>query len=176
MSKETVFYKQMGQCPLCGGDVVKTGRGWKCNCGFTLPAMVANRRLADWEVEVLLAQGRILLDGFATKDMVTFPSVLYITEDGRTMLESKVGICPKCGGNVHVGRRAYNCSNYSDPNILCDFAIWRSISGHDMTVDEVQDILRNGFSSEPLEFFREDGARYTKDLGLKPDKSGVMKL
>ncbi len=176
LREQKTFFKRVGACPICNGDVIKTGRGWKCACGFSLPNIVANRYLADWEVEVLLSRKRILLDGFASKDMVSFPSVLYINEKGEYNLDSKVGTCPKCGGFVHVGRRAYNCSNYSAPNILCNFSIWRSISGHDVTVDEVQDILKNGFSTKPLEFFREDGALYTKHVGLTPDKSGVMKL
>lgn len=176
MAKEVDFIKQVGKCPICGGDVCKTGRGWKCGCGFTIPLVISNRRLADWEVEVLLCSKEILLDGFANKEMKMFSSVLHIDDNGEPRLESKVGICPKCGGNIHVGVRAYNCSNYSRNEAPCDFVIWRSISGHDVTVDEVQDILRNGFTSKPLDFYREDGVMYSKHIGLNPEKNGVVKL
>ena len=65
--------KIIGRCPLCGGNVVKTCKGYRCehnigdspSCVLNINAIIGNRKMADAEVEVLLEKRRILLDGFS---------------------------------------------------------------------------------------------------------------
>ena len=44
--------------------------------------------------------------------------------------------CPKCGGNLYINKKAYNCSNYRNETIKCDFVIWREMSGRSITPEE----------------------------------------
>ena len=52
-----------GRCPVCGGRIVKTGKGYACEnsitqdplCGFHVPGILANRKITDSEMEDFLA-------------------------------------------------------------------------------------------------------------------------
>ena len=138
--------KIIGRCPLCGGNVVKTCKGYRCehnigdspSCVLNINAIIGNRKMADAEVAVLLEKRRILLDG--------------------------------------VGSRAFNCSNYANQNAPCSFAIWRNIGGHQLTLEEAKEICEKGITSSELEMYREDGSIYRKRLGVSPDKLQIVKI
>ena len=80
----------MGCCPLCGGNVVKTCKGYRCehnigeqpSCVLNINAIIGNRKMEDDEISELLEKRFILLDGFATKEGKTFPTVLELADDG----------------------------------------------------------------------------------------------
>ena len=110
--------KIIGCCPLCGGNVVKTCKGYRCEhnigdsptCVLNINAIIGNRKMADAEVAVLLEKRRILLDGFASKEGKTFPTVLELADDGNILMQPVIGRCPHCGGEIRVGSRAFNSS------------------------------------------------------------------
>ena len=114
--------KIIGRCPLCGGSVVKTCKGYRCehnigdnpSCVLNINGIIGNRKMGDGEVAELLEKRRILLDGFATKEGKTFPTVLELADDGAVNMRPVIGKCPHCGGDIRVGSRAFNCSNYSN--------------------------------------------------------------
>lgn len=78
-----VVLDEFGKCPRCGKPVVKRGRIWTCSsnrnekvdgrwedvagCGFKLGGKICGRQLGDGEVETLLAQGEIWLEGLVSK-------------------------------------------------------------------------------------------------------------
>lgn len=132
--------------------------------------------MADAEVAELLEKRSILLDGFATKEWKTFPTVLVMAADGSITMESVVARCPRCGGEIRVGAKAFNCSNYRQEGSPCDFVIWRNIAGHLMTLDEVREICADGVTSHEVEMFGENGSVYRRKLGLSPDKLKVIKV
>lgn len=94
--------KIIGRCPVCGGNVVKTCKGYRCEnntgedgkCGLFINGVIGNRKMADAEVAELLEKRSILLDGFATKEWKTFPTVLVMAADGSINMESVVARCP----------------------------------------------------------------------------------
>ena len=130
--------KIIGRCPFCGGNVVKTCKGYRCenntgehpSCVLNINAIIGNRKMNDGEIAEFLEKRRILLDGFSTKEGKTFPTVLELADDGAVNMQSVIGRCPHCGGEVRVGTKAFNCSNYSNQEAPCSFAIWRNIGGH----------------------------------------------
>lgn len=176
--------KIIGRCPLCGGNVVKTCKGYRCEhnigdsptCVLNINAIIGNRKMADEEVAVLLGKRRILLDGFANKEGKTFPTVLELADDGDILMQPVIGRCPNCGGEIRVGSRAFNCSNYANQNAPCSFAIWRNIGGHQLTLEEAGEICEKGITSLELEMYREDGSIYRKRLGVSPDKLQIVKI
>lgn len=135
--------KIIGRCPLCGGNVVKTCKGYRCehnlgdhpSCVLNINGIIGNRKMYDAEIAELLEKRCILLDGFSTKEGKTFPTVLQLADDGNILMQSVVGKCPHCGGEIRVGSRAFNCSNYSNQTAPCSFAIWRNIGGHQLTLE-----------------------------------------
>ena len=80
------------------------------------------------------------------------------------------------GGEVRVGTRAFNCSNYSNQEAPCSFTIWRNIGGHQLTLEEAKELCEKNITSSELEMYREDGSIYRKRLGLAPDKLQIVKI
>ena len=97
-------------------------------------------------------------------------------DDGAVNMQSVIGRCPHCGGEVRVGTRAFNCSNYSNQETPCSFAIWRNIGGHQLTLEEAKELCEKNITSSELEMYREDGSIYRKRLGLAPDKLQIVKI
>ncbi len=136
----------IGNCPICGADVIKTHKGYACvnsldadpKCSFFLFSTVGNRRLSDSEAKKFLSSKRMLLDGLITKDGKNFSSVISFNEDGTVNLSSQIGVCPKCQGSLYVNSRAVSCSNFKDRTNPCKFTIWRNIGGHDLSLEEIQ--------------------------------------
>lgn len=176
--------RTVGTCPLCGGRVVKTTKGYRCennigenpSCPLSINGVIGNRKMSDAEIKELLTNRRIMLDGFATKEWKTFPTVLILADDGNIVMDSKIAKCPHCGGDIRVGMKAFNCSNYSKEGNSCNFVIWRNIGGHLVTEKEVREICEKGITDNSVELFREDGTMSFKRLGLSPDKLQVIRI
>ena len=173
-----------GRCPICGGRVLKTSKGYSCEnsipqeplCSFHVPGILGNRKITDSEMEDFLADNAQVLDGFSNGDGKVFSSVLTLSRDGKVMLDSKIAVCPVCGGDILVSPSAFNCSNYSNPNIKCKFMAWRNIAGHVITKKEMQEICEEGKTRELLELYKNNGAIFYKKLGLSEDKKSIIKI
>ena len=108
-------------------------------CSTSMPSS-ATGKMNDREIAEFLEKRCILLDGFSTKEGKTFPTVLELADNGAVNMQSVIGRCPHCGGEVRVGTRAFNCSNYSNQEAPCSFAIWRNIGGHQLTLEEAKEL------------------------------------
>ena len=176
--------KVIGRCPLCGGNVVKTCKGYRCehnlgehpSCMLNINGIIGNRKMNDNEVAELLEKRHVLLDGFASKEGKAFPTVLELADDGNINMQSVICKCPHCGGDIRVGSRAFNCSNYGNQEAPCTFSIWRNIGGHQLTLSEAKEICEKGITSSELEMYRDDGSIYRKRLGVSPDKLKIVKV
>jgi len=176
--------KIIGRCPLCGGNVVKTCKGYRCEnnlgeqptCKLNINAIIGNRKMADGEIAELLEKRSILLDGFSSKEGKTFSTVLELADDGAVNIQPVIGKCPHCGGDIRVGTRAFNCTNFRNEAQPCTFSIWRNIGGHQLTLAEAKEICESGMTADELEMYRDDGTIYRKRLGLSPDKLQIVKI
>ena len=176
--------KIVGRCPKCGGNVVKTCKGFRCensigdnpSCNLNINGILGNRKMSDDEITELLTNRRIMLDGFMSKEGKAFPTVLELTDNGEVLMQSVIGKCPNCGGDIRVGNRAFNCSNFTNQTSKCEFSIWRNIGGHQLTLTDAQDICDKVITSAALELYRDDGSVYRKRLGLSPDKLQIVKI
>ena len=169
-------YDEVRDCML-GWDITDYGLGDFDKVGMSLITIRnGNRKMADAEVAVLLEKRRILLDGFASKEGKAFPTVLELADDGDILMQPVIGKCTHCGGEIRVGSRAFNCSNYTNQDAPCSFAIWRNIGGHQLTLEEAGEICEKGITSLELEMYREDGSIYRKRLGVSPDKLQIVKI
>lgn len=158
------------------GLSLRNNTGEHPSCVLNINAIIGNRKMNDGEIAEFLEKRRILLDGFSTKEGKTFPTVLELADDGAVNMQSVIGRCPHCGGEVRVGTRAFNCSNYSNQEKPCSFAIWRNIGGHQLTLEEAKELCEKNITSSELEMYREDGSIYRKRLGLAPDKLQIVKI
>ena len=160
------------RCPNCGGKVKETQKGYACEnffseddkkCLLYIPKAVCERFISEAEVLEVLEKGRTeVLDGFYTQDR-EFSAFLALHEDGAVKLQGDICKCPKCGGTLYCGSKGFTCSNYSNPSVQCRFVIWRNISGHVMTIDEVRTLCRQ--KSTPVLIFRTvEGVEYSGRL------------
>lgn len=171
----------IGKCPLCGGDVIKTMKGYACvnsleqepKCNFFLFSTVGNRRLSDSEVFRFLEDKSILIDGFATKEGKNFTSILSFNPDGSVNMNAQIGDCPKCGGTLYVNQRSVSCTNFNNPSAPCKFTIWRNIGGHELSLDELRQIISNRSTTEPVDLYDPKGNMSMHRLGLNDDKEVV---
>lgn len=160
------------KCPVCGSRVKEVRDGYVCegffqqgedHCSLYVAKQVCGREITRAEVEQLLEHGRTeVLDGFTAQGKV-FSSVLTLLKDGSPVLNGEICRCPKCGGTVFAGIKAYNCSNYRNPAVRCDFVVWRNLAGHRMTVDEVRTLCIQG-ATPVLQFLTKDGTPYARRL------------
>lgn len=171
----------VGKCPLCGADVVKTLKGYACvnslgkdntTCNFFIFSTVGNRRMSDSEVSELLAEKRIMLDGFSSKEGKSFPAILTFKEDGSVDMKYQMGTCPICHGTLYLGARSVSCSNYKAEN-PCKFTIWRNTGGHEMTLKEMEEIISNGATSVPVPTYDNEGNMTEHRFGLNENKEVV---
>lgn len=58
----------------------------------------------------------------------------------------------------------------------CKFSIWRNISGHAVSVEEVKQICEQGITRDCIEFYKEDGTVYYKRLQLTPEKDRIIMI
>lgn len=137
-------------CPVCGGKVEELLSGYACenysnhNCALFIPKTICDRTIPPQAVEILLkGQKTPLMDGFKRKDGQDFSSRLELTAELNVSFSNTLCKCPKCGGELYVGKKAYNCSNYKNETIKCDFVIWREISGRSISPDEAVELCMN---------------------------------
>lgn len=173
-----------GKCPVCGGRVLKTSRGYACEnnllddqkCNFKMSGVICGRSIQDEEMERFLDGKPEIIDGFMSQQGKAFSSSLIVKEDGTVGLDSSIAKCPVCGGNILVSPVAYNCANYGNPTVQCKFSVWRNICGHSISKEEMRQICEEGATRQPLELFKANGRVYYKKLGLSPDKQKIIKL
>jgi len=69
-----------------------------------------------------------------------------------------IGKCPKCGGNVIVGPKAYYCENVAKGT--CDFVIYRNTYGGTITPEMAQELLQQGHTSKPVRLYSRGKKKY----------------
>lgn len=171
----------VGKCPLCGGDVIKTFKGWTCvnalaenpTCQFFLFSTIGNRRISDKEASLFLQDKKILLDGFSTKEGKIFTSILSFNPDGTVGMNSQLGKCPKCGGILYVNNRSVSCGNFKNHENPCNFTIWRNTSGHDFSLSQLMEIVLTGATSDVVALYDNKGNKSQHRMGLNENKELV---
>ncbi len=160
------------RCPSCGGKVSETMKGYVCenffnegegHCHFYIPKAICERFISENEVLEVLEKGRTeVLDGFHTQER-DFSAYIAVQPDGSCKLDSAICKCPKCGGTIYSGSKGYTCGNYSNPDVQCRFVVWRNISGHAMTIDDVKTLCTHK-STPVLTFKTVEGVEYSGRL------------
>jgi len=164
-----------GVCPKCGGKVKETSFGYVCEhrrekqCTFIIPKDIRGRNISVKEAEDFLAGKHVVLDGFTSKEGREYSSMLATKDNGYVDVNSIVARCPKCGGEVRVNAKSYSCRNHSNPDVQCDFHVWREMAGHAITPDEVVALCKDG-ATAPIKFKKRDGSPFTCRLVLDANK------
>lgn len=141
-------------CPICGEEIIEYSSGYGCKnihetdgngekkCNFWINKNIASRPISKEEAEQLIADGKTgFLDGFVNSNGNEFSCRLVLEEDGNIKFDSTICKCPKCGGDIKIGTKSYNCSNWKEKG--CKFTVWREMNYRTITPEEVQQLCEN---------------------------------
>lgn len=146
------------------------------NCVLNINGIIGNRKMSDEEITELLSTASSCWMALLPREGKAFLPCWELADNGAINMQSVIGKCPHCGGDIRVGTRAFNCSNYSNQQAPCAPAIWRNIGGHQLSLTEAKEICEKEITSNELEMYRDDGTIYRKRLGLSPDKLQIVKI
>lgn len=112
-----------------------------------LPETVKSPKLtADWETRLqAIEKGNERADDFMSdiEKYIRQTVAEYSHKADNSVLNSErtaVGTCPKCGKNVLEFPKSYSCESGKD---RCDFTIWKSVSGKNITSVTAKELLQN---------------------------------
>lgn len=89
-------------------------------------------------------------------------------------LTSVVGKCPICGDDVLVSPVAFNCCNHENIGDPFHFSLWRRIKGHEVTLDELHELLTKGHTLDEVILNDENGTLSKARLCLNRDKNAIV--
>ncbi len=132
----------VGECPLCGGGVYETLKGYICEknkkdnseCSFFLwkndkyVEALSGKKLNSTNVASALKKGYFNIK-IKTKSNTTYDAVLRLkfTDKGIGWeLVKDVGKCPVCGGNVTATPFGWICENNKKDNPVCFFVLFQN--------------------------------------------------
>jgi len=174
----------LGNCPLCGKDVIECSKGYGCSgykdqgCKFIIWKEIAGKKLSRNQVKTLLEKGKTgPIKGFKSKKGNKFEAALKL-ENGKVELQfsngfpqnenskKTIGTCPVCGKEVIEKAKGYGCSGYKEG---CKFVIWKQIAGKKITLKQAQDLLQNARTGPIKGFKAKSGKKFDAALVLGQD-------
>lgn len=152
-------------CPLCGGEIVKTMFGYGCSnynkddaehsCRFAINNKIAGLKISDSVVKQLLTNKKTdVIEGFLAKSGAKFDASLKLTADGQVAfdfpdrpapIETKL-VCPRC--NAHKLKKSqwyYECE--------CGFKIGHTVAQVPISEELMQELFATGKTSEKITGF-----------------------
>lgn len=150
------------QCPLCGGEIVKTMFGYGCanyakdnpdSCRFSI-GKIAGVSLKEAQVkELLLRKKTDVIEGFVAKTGMMFDAPLKLTPEGSVVfdfpekpkpVESALP-CPKCGKNLLRSQWYYECE--------CGYKVSHTVAKVVLPEEVVRELLTAGRTQEKVAGF-----------------------
>lgn len=74
---------------------------------------------------------------------------------------------------MYVGEKAYNCSNFRNDEIKCNFSIWREISHREITPEEALTLCEEKITPTLSGFSNKEG-NFERKLTISDDFKIIM--
>jgi rRNA maturation protein Nop10 len=170
------------RCPHCGGRIRITSKGYYCEnslgkhpaCKFHCNGILSHRFITPDELEAYFDGHPTIIDGCFNSQGRIFSAILMENESYGMSLTSVVGKCPLCGDDVLVSPVAFNCCNHHQVGEPYHMSVWRHVKGHDVTLEELKEILTYGITSYPVILNSENGSLSKAYLRLSEDKTHIV--
>ena len=157
--KDHVLRKLDFKDPQTGQEFEETLREYRTlDQQYAVRKVLAGRRIEAHEFLELLQKGTMgLVDGFRSRLGRPFSAGLKLGEGRKIELvvgeeegtldftgQEPLGQCPACGGKMFMSQLRYVCEHSVAKPATCTFKVSKKILNRDITVPEVQDLLKNG--------------------------------
>ncbi len=145
------------QCPLCGGDIVKTMFGYGCanynkdneskSCRFSI-GKISGVKLNDSQVKQLLTIKKTdVIQGFLSKSGTKFEAPLKLTEEGQIVFDFPERpkptetnlMCPRC-----KEKKLFKSQWYYECNFQCGFRIGHTVAQVPISEEIMQELFTTG--------------------------------
>lgn len=120
--------------------------------GRELIDLVADERLkspeltGEWEAQLRrIERGEYDADTFLRQVVEHTRRILSQATQARRV--ARFGACPKCEGSIIEGRRGYGCSRWKAG---CDFVIWKDVFGVSLGGRQIEELLSQRKTEQPL--------------------------
>lgn len=174
---------KIGTCPKCGGDIVRGVYNYGCmkykeGCKFRIPLSLCSRPIPVSAAVSLLETGKTdVLTGFVSKAGKEFSAALRIEENDvkfdfsdvptdTSAPRERLGVCPRCGGDVVKGKFNYGCMKYREG---CKFRIPLTLASREITAEEAAVLLENGQTEVLSGFLSKAGNPFSAALRIEED-------
>jgi hypothetical protein len=78
------------------------------------------------------------------------------------------GTCPVCGkGKISEVTQGYTCDHFKSVDDQCGFIIYKSYFGHELTEDEVKQLIETGETGVIDDFHKKDGTPFLASLKIE---------
>jgi len=180
---ETTETAVLGKCPICeNGQIVKKDAGYSCNhfvsmedkCDFIIYNKYFDKEITpEIALQLIEKKETEVFSDFHTKAGEQFSASLKIV-DGKVKAnyqnDELDALCPKCGtGHIYVSKMAYNCSNYKNPELNCNFTIWKETSGRLISKEEASQLCKEKETPILSGFKKKDGTPIEGKLVIGED-------
>ena len=178
------------QCPLCGGNIVKTNFGWGCgnysretpdsSCNFRINTMCGVKFTEAQVKELIQTQKLGPIDTFKSKNGKNFTaSIVFDYDEDNKFKGLKFDFpvkdeeindvsCPKCGGKIIKKYNGYYCDK-------CDFGIGK-ICGIFLTNDQFIKLVNEKQTDKIEGFTSKNGKSFDAVLKLNDDFKVVFEF
>lgn len=138
-------YEVIGKCPKCGKDLCEGVKGYFCmgfrdtpKCGVGCFKEVAGAKLTKEDFADLMA-GKEITKTLKKGTSKWKQKLKYNFDENKVDFvageEEKIGVCPKCGGDIVMSDRVFRCTGE-------DVKGFRSMLGTTFNGDEIMKMLR----------------------------------
>lgn len=181
--------ESLGECPLCGGDVVERNKVFKCvnddfvvykypgifkYFGKSVTKSIIRQALKNEDHKIKLKYEKDKHGKSGTTELVLLPPTDsdFADWDFANKNEEKSEsvltdyTCPKCGKQIRDMGTWYSCSGYPD----CKFSFSKVICKHTLTEEEIRQLVVDHETHIINDFVSKKGSTFAAKLVVQGDK------
>lgn len=150
---------------VCGGELSAFPKVVTCNrCEFKLWRQIAGITLSEGDLKDLLEKGETKrIKGFTKKDKTEFSAKLVLDDKATGKVSYKFHDSLEtpcaCGGILTLYSKYAKCDR-------CDFQVWRSICGKELTENQIKTLIAKGKTGEISGFISKASKPFSASLEL----------
>jgi DNA topoisomerase-3 len=175
---------KLGECPLCGKEVIEGKKGvgcsgWKEGCKFSIMNEMYGVKITKDMFQQLLQNKQTAFFYPAKVNDIIIDAQLRLEKDGtvtavkikaqmrKFAVKEPICPCPLCNGHVIELAKSYSCSEW---RAGCPMVIWKVIAGKDITLAMAKKLLNKGETGVLKGFTSKAGKPFDVNLKLVSGK------